>query len=284
MDALFAPPRNHTDQHRMRHAHQRAAHTLQVTCPSGPEAWGWQGRTLSRRCGDRWLRVASQRLDKPIGHLWDGTTTAEAHLPRTLPRPRILDFLEWTSAGHRYRGELSELVPWPALQTGGPALTREVNLPDPWWSELAAALNTLALVPTTRQAVPQRWIDNTFPRYLGIPPVTITHWVTGHADLHWANLCGPTLAVLDWEGWGRVPAGYDPGLLCAYTLRAPATAARARSAFAHVLDTPPGRIGELVALAQLLQVVSRGHHTDLADAITARAQHITGRPVPRGIT
>ncbi|MER6523152.1 hypothetical protein ABT246_40915 [Streptomyces sp. NPDC001553] len=134
----------------MRHAHRQGAHTLLVPSPAGPEAWGRQGRTLSRRSGDRWLRVVSQPLDKPTGHLWDGTTAAEAQLPRNIPRPRVLDMLDWTAGGHRYRAELSELVPWPVLQTGGPVLTDELDLPDIWWTELNEALTTLAAVPTTR--------------------------------------------------------------------------------------------------------------------------------------
>ncbi|MFD5890174.1 hypothetical protein ACFWHQ_29945 [Streptomyces sp. NPDC060334] len=160
----------------MRHAHRQGAHTLLVPSPAGPEAWGWQGRTLSRRSGDRWLRVVSQPLDKPTGHLWDGTTAAEAQLPRNIPRPRVLDMLDWTAGGHRYRAELSELVPWPVLQTGGPVLTDELDLPDIWWTELNEALTTLAAVPTTRQAVRQQWIDKNFPAYLDIPPVQITDW------------------------------------------------------------------------------------------------------------
>ncbi|GAA3710417.1 hypothetical protein ACRWOO_04590 [Streptomyces sp. NEAU-PBA10] len=50
--------------------------------------------------------------------------------------------------------------------------------------------------------------------------------------------------------------------------------------FAHVLDTPAGQTGELVALAQLLQVAGRGGHPDLAPHLGRRAEHLTGTPVP----
>ena len=41
-------------------------------------------------------------------------------------------------------------------------------------------------------------------------------WTTTHSDLHWGNVTGPELCVLDWESWGRAPAGYDTSiLLCA---------------------------------------------------------------------
>lgn len=109
----------------------------------------------------------------------------------------------------------------------------------------------------------------------------VTAWATGHGDLHWANLCGENLVILGWESWGRVPVGYDAGILHAYSPRAPVTAHRVRTTFANILNTPAGRTGELVALAQLLQVISRGHHQDIAEAIRARAELLTRCPVPR---
>lgn len=67
-------------------------------------------------------------------------------------------------------------------------------------------------------------------------------------ELHWANLTTPTMIIFDWEGWGRMPVGYDPGLLHAYSLTVPSVAARVRHEFADVLGTPADRAGELVAL------------------------------------
>nr|WP_024127522.1 hypothetical protein [Streptomyces sp. F12]AHE40258.1 NUDIX hydrolase [Streptomyces sp. F12] len=70
------------------------------------------------------------------------------------------------------------------------------------------------------------------------------------------------------------------GLIHAYILNRPATATRIRAEFAHVLDTPAGQAGELVALAQLLQVTGRGGHPDLAPHLARHAEHLTGTPVP----
>ncbi|MGW3326340.1 hypothetical protein [Streptomyces virginiae] len=280
MEQLFVPPRNAVEQQRMRQAHQGAARLLLLPAGQGPESWGWQGRTLSQRVGDRWLRVVSQSLDKPVGRLWDGTAAADACLPRVIPRPRLMDVMDWTAGGYRYRAEVSELVPWPVLQRGGPVLEHEAGLPDVWWTELREALTILAGTSTDRVAVRQDWIDRNFTTCLGIPPIKITAWVTGHGDLHWGNLSADHLVIFDWESWGMVPAGYDEGLLHAYSLATPATAARIRHELAHILDTPDGRLGELVALAQLLQVASRGHHTQLQGHLEQRAQHIVRQLTP----
>jgi hypothetical protein len=277
--AVFAPPHDRDDQVRMRHAHAAAARTFRVT-PTGPDVWGWQGRTLGRRAGQWWLRLVCAPQDKRNLRLWEGTATAHHALPPTVPRPRLHDVLDWSAHGHAYRGELSEYVPLPALQTGGPVLTADLDLPSVWWADLRLALEATSTVVTDRQAVRQRWVDNNITRFLGIPAFQVGAWTTGHGDLHWANLTGPPLVMLDWEGWGLVPVGFDIGLLHAYSLTRPATAARVRHEFAHVLDTPAGRAGELVALAQLLQVAGRGGHPELASHLARRAEHLTGTPVP----
>ncbi|WP_327378792.1 hypothetical protein OG393_33310 (plasmid) [Streptomyces sp. NBC_01216] len=263
----------------MRRAHATAALQFQVS-GSGPDVWGWQGRTLGRRAGNCWLRVVSAAPDKAGGRLWEGTAAADTLVPRSVPRPRLRGVLDWTASDAAYRAELTEYVPVPAVTSGSPALSRDIALPDAWWSDLKTALATLAAVPTDRESVRQGWVDRNFRRFLGIDPVRVRETTTGHADLHWANVTGVPLVLLDWENWGRLPVGYDIGLLHAYTLAAPATAARIRQEFAHVLSTDAGRTGELVALAQLLQACARGVHPTLAPLIARRVEHLTGTPVP----
>lgn len=135
-------------------------------------------------------------------------------------------------------------------------------------------------MPTNRESVRQNWVDRNFRRFLGIAPIRIRETTTGHADLHWANLTRAPLILLDWENWGRLPVGYDLGLLHAYSLAAPATAARIRREFGHVLDTDAGRTGELIALGQLLQACSRGVHPHLTPLVARQAEHLTNIPVP----
>jgi hypothetical protein len=146
-----------------------------------------------------------------------------------VPRPRLRNLLDWTCGAYAYRAELAELVTTPAVVTGSPVLDRDPGLPDAWWRDLRAASRALAAVPTDREAVRQSWIDRNFRRFVGIDPPRISDRITGHADLHWANLSAPTLIIFDWESWGGMPVGYDPGLLHAYSLTVPAVAARVSS-------------------------------------------------------
>ncbi|RZU46119.1 hypothetical protein EV284_0787 [Streptomyces sp. BK022] len=278
-EAVFVAPVDRDERDRMRRAHATAAKQFEVDA-SGPEVWGWQGRTLGRRAGDCWLRVVSAEAGKAGGRLWEGTATADTCVPRSVPRPRLRGVVDWTTPGIAYRAELTEFVTVRPVTSGTPALEQDIALPDSWWAELKSALGTLATVPTHRESVRQNWVDRNFRRFLGIAPVRIHETTTGHADLHWANLTCAPLVLLDWENWGRLPVGYDLGLLHAYSLAAPATAARIRCEFGHVLDTDAGRTGELIALGQLLQACSRGVHRRLAPLVARQAEHLTNTPVP----
>ncbi|MEW2630414.1 hypothetical protein AB0903_01830 [Streptomyces sp. NPDC048389] len=120
------------------------------------------------------------------------------------------------------------------------------------------------------------WIQRAFPQFLGIPAPAKIERVTGHGDPHWGNLTAMPLTLLDWERWGRVPYGYDAGLLHANSLFIPDVADRIRMEFASVLYTPAGRVGELAALAEMLQAVARGWYPDLAPRLLARAESLTG--------
>ena len=153
-----------------------------------------------------------------------------------------------------------------------------MELDDVWWTRLSTALDGVASVPTCRVAVRQEYLDRAMPHYLGVPlDTTPPAWRTAHGDLHWANLTGPRLTVLDWEGWGLAPAGYDAALLHAYSLLVPETAAEVRHRLGHVLGTPAGRFAELVVITELLQSVDRGDHLELERALRARLTRLLGQ-------
>ncbi|MEV6672891.1 phosphotransferase [Streptomyces sp. NPDC051162] len=274
-----SPAPDELTQARMETAHRHAADRIGINC-DGPPAWGWGGRTIGRRGGPHWLRLLSCPADMARGKLWTGTQDAETAFPASVPRPRLIDVYEWQGDSTAYRAELTTYVDQPVISTS-PDISHTPVLPPAWWSRLRAALYTVAKAPTERQAVRAQWISRGFPAYLGIPAPPAVEWVTSHADLHWANITAGPLTVLDWEAWGLAPAGYDAGHLHAYSLRIPLLAARVRAEFAATLNTPAGQTGELTALAQLLQVASRGGHPELHTAWRARAEELTGTPPPR---
>jgi hypothetical protein len=113
------------------------------------------------------------------------------------------------------------------------------------------------------------------PEFVGMPTPTVTCWTTAHGDLHWANLTEP-LRLLDWEGWGLAPQGFDAAMLYAYSLLQPDTAARVRDIF-PVLESPAGLAAEATVCAQLLQTVRRGDNLALAAPLRAWSEELRRR-------
>ncbi|WP_431980825.1 hypothetical protein [Streptomyces qinglanensis] len=258
----------------MTEAFTRAVNELDATV-DGPEVWGWHGRTLSARVlsrmrGQCWLRLMSAPQDKAMGKIWEGNRKAADLFDTSITKPVLYDAVEETKDGHTYRAELSQYVTEPVFSPS-PVLSPDTHAPRAsWWESLRADLAYVAKTPTDRTAVRQEWADRCVPRFLDLPAPQITEWETAHGDLQPANLTGGTPYLLDWEGFGRAPVGYDPAMLLAYSLLAPDFAARVRETF-PVLDTEAGRVAQIVVVTELMQSASRGDHPELVPALHALA-------------
>lgn len=242
---------------------------------------GVAGRTLGGPAigpyGPGWLRVVHSPVEKAGGKLWTGPEDAERLVPPRVPRPRLHLVRQWAEGEDAYRAELYDFVADGAVSSG-PVLTEVPRLTATWWSGLRTALDCLSNVRTERTAVRQAYLDRAMPKYLaflgGPVPTAPPAWSTAHGDLHWANLAGPGLSILDWEGWGTAPAGYDAALLHAYSLAVPEIAERVRRELSDILASEAGRFAELVVITELLQSAERGDHPELVPALRERAGEV----------
>lgn len=258
---MYSPPTNLADERRILAAQTTAAQALGVTV-NGPRRWGYGGRTLGQqahhpRYGECWMQLISAPTAKAHGKLWDGTRHAAAAFPN-VHRPALHGIYDLTREDTAYRAELSELITSP-ICSPDPVLRTELNLSSLRHGGRAAT-------PTDRIAVRQAWIDRAVPQHTGLPAPVITDWATAHGDLHFANVTADGPVLLDWEGFGLAPLGYDPALLYAYSLLAPRTAAQIRSRF-PILNSAPGRTALLVVTTDLLQSCSQGDHPELAEPL-----------------
>ncbi|KIZ19801.1 hypothetical protein [Streptomyces natalensis] len=266
---MFTAPENDV-RDRMLAARDHAHALLGLGSAAGSEVWGYAGRTLSGPAaapgGPAWLRLVSEPEGKAGGKLWEGPKEAEASVPVAVPRPPLIDVADWSADGWDYRAELYAFVTAPPV-CRSPVVDDDVELPDAWWQGLHQALDHLSRATTGRQAVREQYIRRRVPEYTGITPGEIT-FTTAHGDLHWANLTGPTLTLMDWEGWGMAPVGYDAANLYLHSLPVADVAERVRKEFAHVLGTPAGLVGELTACTEILQAASRVRfYAELADQV-----------------
>ncbi|MEU8848828.1 phosphotransferase [Streptomyces sp. NPDC048564] len=273
---MYSPPTDPADQQRMRRAFAQSAETLGATV-TGPEVWGWHGRTLSARAQypDQracWLRLQSALEDKAAGKIWEGNREAAALFDGYIRKPLLYGTTQSSSDGYAYRAELHQYIAEP-IASSSPVLRTDLDPPPEWWDSLRTDLEHVNGVSTDRVAVRQEWVDRTVPRFLDMPGPRITAWATAHGDLHTANLTSATPYLLDWEGFGLAPTGYDVAMLLAYSLLAPTFANRVRDTF-PVLKAEFGRVAQIIVIAELLQSASRGDHPELVPALRALAAEL----------
>ncbi|WP_034089114.1 hypothetical protein [Streptacidiphilus albus] len=261
-------------------AHAKVAAFLGLAC-TGPPIFGTSGTTVGCAADFVWLRVSRssrKRAPRPAGQ---GALGAEQILSAAIPRPRLHSTVDWTDSSWFYQADVFDLV-GPAISST-PDLRADPGLDDGWWAALSGALADIATVtaPSAKITLRQAWVEEVFPKYLGIPAPADVERTVGHGDLQWANLTAGPLQILDWERWGLVPVGYDPAVLWVSSLLVPVVADRVLVEFSDILDTPAGRVGQLVALAEMLQAVDRGHYPQLATILADRARDLTGVPLPQ---
>ncbi|MFD7161593.1 hypothetical protein ACFV9C_43910 [Kribbella sp. NPDC059898] len=241
----------------------------------GEPTYGWRLRTIGAPvngpAGRRWLRVVSEFPEYAAGDTWTGNS--DANDLTGVPRARVLDVDEWTEADwRRQRAELMTLLPGQTVSAADD-LQHDPGLPETWWTGLAAALGALHRTKTSRSGINVERTRERTQRVYGTP-IGVDTWATIHGDLHWANVFAPLLGILDWEFWGRGPAGYDEATLFLFSLHIPAAAERVRAAFGEILDSPAGRTAQLIAAARLKDRIDDGDFPELADALSAHVDQL----------
>ncbi|USX56193.1 aminoglycoside phosphotransferase [Lentzea sp. HUAS12] len=255
------------DAHFRRWMHDNLAHAAEHfgLTVLGEPGLGRQDRSISAPVqgrGDQlWLRVVSEDRQWIEGESWTGNLEANAFA--NLPKPRVVAIFEWEDERHQ-RAELMTALPGSPC-SHSTVLRHPIDLPDEWWAELRRTTTSTAAMPTHRVHADQALVTGRIQQQFGnsVNPV-VRAWETVHGDLHWANLMAPAFGLLDWESWGRGPAGTDAATLLGHSLLEPHTAERVRSVFADVLTTDAGLLAQFYVAAQLLHRIDRGHHPDLA--------------------
>jgi hypothetical protein len=252
----------------------RAADHFGLTV-TGEPVFGWRLRTTGAPAtgadGPQWLRVVTELPEWAHGDTWTGNTDANALIG--IRKPRVVGVYEWDEQNWRHqRAEVATLLPGRAVSPTN-QLQAAVNLPDAWWTDLREGINALRATPTgrtytTAERVAQRTRD-TYGTELHVG-----EWETVHGDLHWENLLAPEFGLVDWELWGRGPAGTDAAALLLYSLLVPETAERVHDTFADQLDTDAGRTAQLAVAARLLSRIAGGDFPELADPIRAHVHRL----------
>lgn len=219
---------------------------------------------------DVWLRVVMEDPDYQPACRWDGNVASNAI--KGVPKPDVLRWADWENrtdyrTGCRLRAEVMTLVREKAIARDG-VLMSDPGLPEQWWSDLRSALTALAAHPAPDEDLVDtigftvRGVEREFGVRLDRAVFEDVTWTTAHADLHWGNITGPDLWLLDWETWRRAPAGYDAATLYCNSLLVPDVADQVRRLFADILDTTSGRLALLAVVVRYLANVGEGSDVD----------------------
>lgn len=221
---------------------------------------------------DAWLRVVYADPEWGEGDYLDLNLAANAI--HAVPKPTVKRWTEWEDNRRRMRGEVSTFVADAAISIGMTP-TSSVVLSDHWLSDLNRALHSLARHPVPPHGVDADHVNDGVRAFFGVDlDIGSVRWTTAHCDLHWGNLTAPKLTILDWETWGRAPAGYDAATLVCTSLASPDLARRISPALSEFLDTRSGHIAMLAAATRLLRFADGGELTELAHPVREHATEI----------
>lgn len=260
----------------MRDSLDRAATHFGATATDEP-IFGWRLRSINslvrHESGQRaWLRVVSEQPRWLPGDFWTGNVDANIFVG--IAKPRVTAMTEWDDQyGRRVRAELMTLMPG-GMCSPTDTLRHPVGLSGTWWSELRRTIGVVRSTPTVRVSANQEKIDGRVQTTFGNRVrLHVEHWETVHGDLHWANLLTPDFGLLDWELWGRGPAGTDAATLYCYSLLVPAMARAVHRVFADVLDTTSGKVAQIAVAARILARAEQDY-PDLADPLRWHADRL----------
>jgi hypothetical protein len=233
------------------------------------------GARVRAGSAEYWLRVVAEQEQWADGDFWTGNT--DANTIGCVPKPRVLRAWEWAEGSVRMRAELMTLA--EGLQCSStPELRIPVELPGTWWRTLRQSLWTLAVVPTSRTYLTGNEVERRLRVFFGDrADPTVSKWATAHTDLHWANLIAPDLVVMDWEGWGIAPAGFDAATLYLHSLLQPAIAKQVRAEFNELLEHQAGLISQLYVTTRMLLRIERGDYPDLVVPLHHNAERVLQR-------
>ncbi|WP_220184034.1 aminoglycoside phosphotransferase family protein [Thermoactinomyces mirandus] len=250
---------------------------VQIT---GKMVFGWNDRSIGSKVKNQkgicyWLRVVSEMMCWAQGDFWEGNLAANKI--KGITKPRVIQIYEWEDGGIQLRAELMSFVEGRVCAFT-PELRTKLDLSPRWLSELRASLDRLSFYPTERIHTKQEKVTRRFLVFYGDKiDSNITKWTTAHGDLHWANLMAPQLSILDWEGWGKAPLGYDAATLYCFSLLIPEVAEQVYQTFADILDTHEGVLAQLYVITRLLHRIDLGDFMDLAGPLHRHADDLLAR-------
>ena len=241
--------------------------------PVGDPSFGWNHKSIgsevrTRSGGILWAKMFSAPRDKANGREWEGEKTASHWQVPWKPKVHYLH-----EFGEEVRTQLiiTDKVSGAIIGERQHWLASGSSVSDAFLIELREALRWLQGVSTdrvntrfdlVRRRISERWSINI--------DYADCVWETIHGDLHWKNIAGPRLEIIDWEGWGIGLQHQDLAFLIALSSLDQVLESRIRRVFHGSVVARSLTLAELFVTAELLRTSEiHGDHPDLVPALTA---------------
>jgi len=259
--------------HKVDRALKRAARRLNLHI-KGDTKYGWNRKSAGSKVIDdsgetKWLRVQYRDTGNDRNKLWNGIKKSKNI--KGVKKPKFIDETIWKGKNGNFvwRGDVMSYVA-ENVCSDTPALDHNPNIDENWLHDLKSSMESLMEFDTCRGGASQDFVTRRIRKYVSKKVDTkVDHWTTVHGDMHWANLTTPELWILDWEGWGQGPFGFDAAVLWAYSLKRPDVADRIYNYFRELLDTPDGIRSRLFIGGMIIRMTEDyGDHPDLTEKVS----------------
>lgn len=224
-------------------------------------AFGWHQKSVGFHApGGRWVRLSVWSAKTRSSHLATGIETSTDI--RGVKKPRLINSI-WSQGSDE--SWLNVAVLTASRGAAFDSAPRLSNLSAEFWATLTESLEVLQEHLTGRVSLRQEYLSRRLQEFAGIAQdlTIVTAWTTAHGDLHWSNLTDQA-EILDWEGWGLAPAGFDVAMLWSFSLQDEQLA----DAVLERLPHPCGwqfRLVQLIACAEIVAQNDRyGDYPELA--------------------
>ena len=252
--------------------------------PTGVRKYGWNrksaGFAASNPQGKHvWLKVFGKPADSTESKLWEGELIAST-LFREAHKPKVLSHTDWHDGDWAWRCLMMEHIDERVLSEK-PTLAADSILSESWVTSVYESLKYISVQATERVGIRQDLVTRRIAEQFGSEvPSAVGEWVTGHNDLHFANLTEETAWILDWESWGRVPAGFDAAWLYCNSLANPRASKRIYERFEPLLSSASDALALMFSVAEMQRMYKlHGEYAEIQNELDRIAKELIRRRV-----
>lgn len=244
--------------------------------PEGELAFGWNGKSVGSKVLDEhgqyyWAKFSGVEAERAKGREWEGEAMAAHWVQPWKPMISSIDILGTDPV---FQFVLSEVSRGKIFGSSQYILKNPEEISVEFLVALKGAMYQINKITTDRVNTRFDLVKRRIKEIWGLEILyRDCTWETIHGDLHWQNLAGPELGILDWEGWGIGLKEQDLALLLCFSGLYPSLIKKIESTFFGDVDERALLLAKLFVSSELLMMARNyGDHPDLVPSLERQGQ------------